>query len=196
VVSSVSEKHVFLFYTLKIQASCSPTKPHSVIFFYGATARYRALASLIKPLHSRLDSRFWDTYIFYSERSSASHPTPNLEDQGISFSSDLSGMGGPTSSYATAGIALRAIWPHKPCHYGGHSVSTGNYSLNPFIPFDIMQPCKWVPLYPVNSMPVLTTYRWGHFFWSCYHPFTWPSIFLLSETLLYTVRSTIEETDF
>jgi hypothetical protein len=30
---------------------------------------------------------------------------------------DLSGMGGPTSSYATAGIALRVIWPHKPHHY-------------------------------------------------------------------------------
>jgi hypothetical protein len=34
-------------------------------FFYGATARYRALASLIKPLHSRLDSRFRDTYYFF-----------------------------------------------------------------------------------------------------------------------------------
>jgi hypothetical protein len=30
---------------------------------------------------------------------------------------DLSGMGGPTSSYATAGIALTVIWPHKPHHY-------------------------------------------------------------------------------
>jgi hypothetical protein len=30
---------------------------------------------------------------------------------------DLSGMGGPTSSYATAGIALRVIWPHKAHHY-------------------------------------------------------------------------------
>jgi hypothetical protein len=30
----------------------------------------------------------------------------------ISF--DLSGMGGPTSSYATAGVALRVIWPRKP----------------------------------------------------------------------------------
>jgi hypothetical protein len=33
-------------------------------FFYGATARYRALASLIKPHHSRLDSRFRETYTF------------------------------------------------------------------------------------------------------------------------------------
>jgi hypothetical protein len=46
------------------------------------------LASHIKPLHSRLDSRFRDTYILYGERSSASRPTPNQEDQGISFSLD------------------------------------------------------------------------------------------------------------
>jgi hypothetical protein len=30
---------------------------------------------------------------------------------------DLSGMGGPASSYATASIAFRIIWPHKPHHY-------------------------------------------------------------------------------
>jgi hypothetical protein len=29
---------------------------------------------------------------------------------------DLSGLGDPTSSYASAGIALRVIWPHKPHH--------------------------------------------------------------------------------
>jgi hypothetical protein len=29
----------------------------------------------------------------------------------------LSGKGGPTSSYAAAGIALRVIWPYKPHHY-------------------------------------------------------------------------------
>jgi hypothetical protein len=49
----------------------------------------------------------------YGERSSASCPAPNLEDQGISLSLyhpfDLSGMDGPISSYATAGIALRVI---------------------------------------------------------------------------------------
>jgi hypothetical protein len=33
-------------------------------------------------------------------------PTPNLEDQGD-----------PASSYATAGLALSIIWPHKPHHY-------------------------------------------------------------------------------
>ena len=30
---------------------------------------------------------------------------------------DLSGKGDPTSSYATAGVALRIIWPLKPSHY-------------------------------------------------------------------------------
>ena len=29
---------------------------------------------------------------------------------------DLSGLGDPASSYATAGLALRIIWPHKPHH--------------------------------------------------------------------------------
>jgi hypothetical protein len=33
------------------------------------------------------------------------------------FTFDLSGKGDPASSYATAGIALRIIWPHKPHHY-------------------------------------------------------------------------------
>jgi hypothetical protein len=30
---------------------------------------------------------------------------------------DLSGMGAPASSFATARIALRILWPHKPRHY-------------------------------------------------------------------------------
>jgi hypothetical protein len=58
---------------------------------------------------------------FYGVRLSASRPTLNLEDQGTSFSLvitfDLSGKGDPVSSYATAGIALRIIWPRKPHHY-------------------------------------------------------------------------------
>jgi hypothetical protein len=31
---------------------------------------------------------------------------------------DLFGLGGPTSSYATADIALRVIGAHKPHHHG------------------------------------------------------------------------------
>ena len=30
---------------------------------------------------------------------------------------DMSICGDPASSYATAGLALRIIWPHKPHHY-------------------------------------------------------------------------------
>jgi len=30
---------------------------------------------------------------------------------------DLSGLGDTSSSYATAGLALRIIWSHKPHHY-------------------------------------------------------------------------------
>ena len=30
---------------------------------------------------------------------------------------DLSGLGDPANSYATAGLALRIIWPHKPHNY-------------------------------------------------------------------------------
>jgi hypothetical protein len=51
----------------------------------------------------------------------ASHPTPNLEDQGSLFvwllPLHLSGMGDATSSYATAGIALRVSGALKPHHH-------------------------------------------------------------------------------
>ena len=52
----------------------------------------------------------------------ASHtPNPLLRRAGVSLlvwiiTFDLSGMGDPISSYATAGIALRIIWPLKPSH--------------------------------------------------------------------------------
>ena len=49
-------------------------------------------------------------------------PTSKQEDQGIpcfvwAITFDLPGMGAPTSSYGTASIALRIIWPHKYHHY-------------------------------------------------------------------------------
>jgi len=47
-------------------------------------------------------------------------PNPKLEDQVIPFvwviTFDLCGLGDPTSSYATASIALRIIGPRKPHH--------------------------------------------------------------------------------
>jgi hypothetical protein len=53
----------------------------------------------------------------------ASRPTPNLEDQPDEegfvwlLPLDLSGMGAATSSYATAGIALRVSEALKPHHH-------------------------------------------------------------------------------
>jgi hypothetical protein len=50
---------------------------------------------------------------FYWLGPSTPRPTPNLKGQGILFVwiifFDLSGMGDPTSSYATAGIALKVM---------------------------------------------------------------------------------------
>jgi hypothetical protein len=72
-----------------------------------------------------------DTY-FLGVRLAASCPTPNLEDQFIPFCLghhlDLSGMGGPTSSYATASIALRIIRP--PLHQSKGTFGRGGRILN------------------------------------------------------------------
>jgi hypothetical protein len=50
-----------------------------------------------------------------------SRPTPSLEDKVSLFvwllPVDLSGIDGPTSSYATAGIALRVSGALKPHHH-------------------------------------------------------------------------------
>jgi hypothetical protein len=51
------------------------------------------------------------------------HTTPTPEGQGsllcLTLTFNLSDMqGGPTSSYATAGIALRVSYTHKPPHRG------------------------------------------------------------------------------
>jgi hypothetical protein len=63
---------------------------------------------------------------FYGVRLLASRPTPNLEDQDIplrlTLPLDLSGLGDPTSSYATAGIALRVSGALK--HYHHHKETT------------------------------------------------------------------------
>jgi hypothetical protein len=53
---------------------------------------------------------------------SASRPTPNLERTSVSLFDwllplDLSSLGGPTSSYATAGIALRVSGALKSHHH-------------------------------------------------------------------------------
>jgi hypothetical protein len=66
-------------------------------------------------------------------RFSASRPTPNLEDQGIPLrlapTLDLSDLGGPTSSYATACIALRVSGALTPLHHDKVGIaSVGKHS--------------------------------------------------------------------
>jgi hypothetical protein len=62
-----------------------------------------------------------EQFNFYGVRLLVSRPTPNLEDQGIPLvwplPLDLSCMGAPTSSYATADIALRVSRALKPHHH-------------------------------------------------------------------------------
>ena len=43
---------------------------------------------------------------------------------------DLSGLGDPTSSCATSGLALRIIWPHKPHHYVKVETPSGGSKLH------------------------------------------------------------------
>jgi hypothetical protein len=77
--------------------------------------------SCIHSIHPRLIIWFLNNLVFYGVRLLASRPTPNLEDQSIPIrlapTLDLSGMGDPTSSYATAGIALRVSRALKPHHH-------------------------------------------------------------------------------
>jgi hypothetical protein len=58
-------------------------------------------------------------HTFYGVLFCPLHPEPPTWWSSLSLfvwviTSDLSAMGGPTRSYATAGIALRIIWPPKP----------------------------------------------------------------------------------
>ena len=59
---------------------------------------------------------------FFSRVGSSPHAQPPTSRTRVSLfvwaiTFDLSGLGDPASSCATAGIALRIIWPHKPHHY-------------------------------------------------------------------------------
>jgi hypothetical protein len=94
----------------------------SSFFFYGTTARCRALASLMKRLLFRGLIPGFETFVFFTVRGRQPLAQPPTWRTRVSLlvwiiPFDLSGMGGSTSSYATAGIALRVIWPCKPHHY-------------------------------------------------------------------------------
>jgi hypothetical protein len=52
---------------------------------------------------------------------------------------DLSGIGAPACSYATAGIALRILWPHKPRHFVKVEIpSAGTINMFVFFASSIM----------------------------------------------------------
>jgi hypothetical protein len=66
----------------------------------------------------KLQFRFRDKPNFYKVGLWAPRPTPKLEDQGVSFclGHHLWPFRYGSPCYATAGIAVRVIWPHKPRH--------------------------------------------------------------------------------
>jgi hypothetical protein len=73
-----------------------------------------------QPLWGLAFLRISEQFNFYGMRLPASRLPPNLEDLGIPLwllSLDLSGRGGPSSSYDTAGIALRVSGARKPHHH-------------------------------------------------------------------------------
>jgi hypothetical protein len=70
---------------------------------------------------SEADYLVSEQFSLYGVRLLASRKTPNLKNQGIPLrlapNLDLSGMGDPTSSSTTAGIALRVSGALKPHHH-------------------------------------------------------------------------------
>jgi hypothetical protein len=81
---------------------CSPEKSASILLCY---------SSFLISDQSIRGCLVSEQSSFYGVRLLASRPTPNLENQGI-LPLDLSGMGDPTSSYATAGITM-GVSAHK-----------------------------------------------------------------------------------
>jgi hypothetical protein len=80
----------------------------------------RVLASLKSRLLARLLLGFVTTiFTVWGFQPQAQPPTWRTRVRLLVWVStfDLSGKGDPASSYATAGIALRIIWPRKPHHY-------------------------------------------------------------------------------
>ena len=98
--------------------------------------------------------------IFSRVRSPVASRTPNPLPRrtGVSLlvwiiTFDLSGKGGPTCSYATAGIALRIIWPLKPSHYFKVETPSGGPE----------GPCEVYFLHAVNNC----AHGWRHMKWHC-----------------------------
>jgi hypothetical protein len=87
-----------------------------ITYFLFTPWRYRSCGNLTVS-HILYEVSWKQT--FYRVGSSAPRPTPNLEDQGLlvwHLLRNMSGMGGPTSSYAATGIALEFTGAHKSPH--------------------------------------------------------------------------------
>jgi hypothetical protein len=82
-----------------------------------------------------LSKNFWVTPCWFLQCAFASRtPNPLLRRAGVSFlvwviTCDLSGKGDPTSSYTTASITLRIIWPLKPSPYFKVETHLGGWIL-------------------------------------------------------------------
>jgi hypothetical protein len=99
-----------------------PIKQFFFFFFYGISARFRDMAS---PTFFPSEASGEVSRQIQLLQGGVVSPTPNPQLggpgypflSGSSITFDMSGMGAPASSYATAGIALRILWPRKPRHY-------------------------------------------------------------------------------
>jgi hypothetical protein len=101
-ISSLSERVLLPFLLLK---SYSPlwTLACNTIFLY-----FRQSLAAACPIYSHQLYCFLNEFVFYAQ-------PPSLEDQGVwNLTLDLSGMGDPASSYATAGIALEIMGSQVP----------------------------------------------------------------------------------
>jgi hypothetical protein len=82
---------------------------------------------------SEADFPVSEHFSFYGVRLLNPRLIPNLEDQNIplclAHTLDLSGMDGPTSSYATAGIALGVSGALKPHHHNKVEILSVGYKL-------------------------------------------------------------------
>jgi hypothetical protein len=100
-------------------------------FFYGASDRFRAMASPNSFLFGGFSWGFKTNSSFTGWGCQPHAQPPNWRTRVSPFiwviTLDLSGMGAPASSKTTAGIALRVIWPRKPRHYVKVEIPSAGY---------------------------------------------------------------------
>ena len=67
---------------------------------------------------------------------------------------DLSGLGYPASSYSTAGLALRIIWPHKPHDYVKIETTSGGNTAWDIVKLILLPAAIVVEMELISSHPV------------------------------------------